>query len=172
MAPGIRTHRVREHQYAGGIVAFFIVTKSTLPRHTHDKTKLEYRGKKRTKVSHFTFGPFSSHRRHLRTTDRWNPHLEAARVRNWRLRSPTLSLGNLPGAFPFNANRNGRARLQRRSLVIADAEANGHRLPEPSAEMYAQTASQNLNASGPSNHLKRKAENSAGKSGFLLDPVA
>jgi hypothetical protein len=62
----------------------------------------------------------------------------------------------MPGAFPFNANRNGRARLQRRSRVIADAEANGRRLPEPSAEMYAHAASQNLNAPGPSNHFKTK----------------
>jgi hypothetical protein len=60
----------------------------------------------------------------------------------------------MPGAF-----HNGRHALQRRSRVIADAEANGRRLPEPSFEMLAQAASQTLQI-GTSNQLKRKAETS------------
>jgi len=75
-----------------------------------------------------------------------------------------------PGAYHTGAHRSGRAGLQRRSQVIADAEANGHRLPQPSPEMYAQAASQNASA-GPSNQLKRKAENSTGKADSSLTPL-
>lgn len=69
----------------------------------------------------------------------------------------------MPGAFHANAaigNKGSRYGLQRRSRVIADAEANGHRLLQPSVEMIAQAASQNQKnaTSGPSNPLKRKVD--------------
>lgn len=81
----------------------------------------------------------------------------------------------MPGAFNANAvNAKGsRYGLQRRSRVIADAEANGHRLPEPSVEMIAQAASQNQKnnaTAGPSNPLKRKADGK-GESESSLTPV-
>jgi hypothetical protein len=71
----------------------------------------------------------------------------------------------MPGAFHTGARQQSRYALQRRSRVIADAEANGHRLPEPSVEMLAQAAANQSDNTTPnsSNPLKRKAANSNGR---------
>lgn len=71
----------------------------------------------------------------------------------------------MPGAFHTGARQQSRYALQRRSRVIADAEANGHRLPEPSVEMLAQAVASQSDNTTPSstNPLKRKAANSNGR---------